>query len=108
MLPIFANHILARLGLNGDDLAFVTRLNLLPQLLIEALTLRVQPMDMILGRHTISLIACRVACRPSSHKLPIRPFSPSPLPLFSCPNLGFGMASSHPTAPFPPFPPAPA
>src|SRR5438552_14767339 len=60
---IFANHILARLGLNGDDLAFVTWLNLLPQLLIEALTLRVQPLDMSLGRHTISLIACRVARR---------------------------------------------
>jgi hypothetical protein len=58
---IFANRILARLSLNGDDLAFVARLDLLSQALIEALTLRVKSMDMILGRHTKSLLACRVA-----------------------------------------------
>ena len=59
---IFAHNIFARIRLNGDDLAIVAWLDLLPQLLIETLAFRVQPMDMILGRHTISRIACRVAC----------------------------------------------
>ena len=59
---VFANHILARLSLNRDDLAFVAWLDLLAQALIKALALRVKPMDMILGRPTIALIACRVAC----------------------------------------------
>lgn len=58
---IFANHILARLGLDGDDLAFVVWLDLFPQLLIETLTFRVKSMDVALGLHGLSLVACGVA-----------------------------------------------
>ncbi len=59
---IFANHILARLSFNGDDLAFVARGDLLLQTLIQAFPSRVQSMDMILRRPPVSPITYRVAC----------------------------------------------
>ena len=55
---IFANHILTRLRLNGEDISLVRSLQLRPKPLIDALASRLKPVDPVC-RH----LTCSVAPR---------------------------------------------